>query len=356
MGTSQSKEKNEVQVFLAEMNLDGYYKKLAADGWTTMETLMHITEKDLVDGVGMKRGFAIQVLNKLRKIEPLTAQQKPNTKTKAQSGITNTINNETIKTNAKTEQLAIFKNKITDKFVLRNATTHGITRLKAKREMIIGLFDKHMFSHSKVCVVYFSKIAAHDEIDEEKEEKYEMDEDVEGIPLGVAIASLLSGPAKTIMAPRLFQFELFINENKENILSVTGPEKLPEGYTCKQFYAIKSTMNNLIDIGRNVMNNHGKYNYVLNNCRYFTSSYLELVKAETDSVKLKADANDISKALEPYEETGAMNNPTDDQPYYENLQTNPPKLNYSNLTYEEFQKNFSKSQDHMKFKFTPNDM
>eukprot|EP01084_Bolivina_argentea_P271344 461678_1 len=181
MGTSKSTEKNEVQQFLAEMNLEKYYQKFSADGWTTMEVLKHITEKDLVESIGMKRGFALQVLIKINKMQPQKAEQEHNMESKIESGLTNTINEITI---ARTEQLEILKSKSSDKFILRNAITQGITRLSVQREMIIG------------------------------------------IPLGKAITGLLHSKSM-VMAPRLFQFELFINENKENILSITGPEKLP---------------------------------------------------------------------------------------------------------------------------------
>eukprot|EP01084_Bolivina_argentea_P271345 461679_1 len=221
MGTSKSTEKNEVQQFLAEMNLEKYYQKFSADGWTTMEVLKHITEKDLVESIGMKRGFALQVLIKINKMQPQKAEQEHNMESKIESGLTNTINEITI---ARTEQLEILKSKSSDKFILRNAITQGITRLSVQREMIIGLFDKHMFSHSKFCVVYFSRIAAG--VGDIKEEEDETADDIEGIPLGKAITGLLHSKSM-VMAPRLFQFELFINENKENILSITGPEKLP---------------------------------------------------------------------------------------------------------------------------------
>eukprot|EP01084_Bolivina_argentea_P290520 499050_1 len=297
MGISHSTEPNEVKKFLIEMKLEHYYKKFAEDGWTTMKSLRHITEKDLVETIGMKRGFAVQVLDKISEMQQNTVNINQNikneTKTKSASGLKTIVTTDMINT---TEQLEIFKNKSTDKFILRNATTHGITRLDVKREMIIGLFDKHMLSHSKVCVIYFSKIAEDSESDNEEDEK----DALEGISLGSAINTLFDTYNET-MAVRLFQFELFINKNKENILSITGPDKVTGAYTCKQFYAVKTTMNKLIEIGRDAMNNHGSYNYVLNNCRYFTTSYLEAVKAQTEPVKLKASANDVTDALKPYE-------------------------------------------------------
>eukprot|EP01084_Bolivina_argentea_P290519 499049_1 len=278
-----------------------------------MNILKHITEKDLVESIGMKRGFALQVLDKLNNIQETTSAQDTDVKTQEKSGLTHTIQNAT---NIITEQAEIFKNKFTDKFVLKNGTTEGITRLDAQREMIIGLFDKHIFSHSKVCVVYFSRIKWEDldETDEKKIEKIDcMHDDIcEGILLGEAINDILGPKQIGSMAPRLFQFELFTNENKENVLSITGPEKMPKGYKCKQFYAVKSTMNKLIEIGKNVMNNHGKYNYVYNNCRYFTSSYLDAVKTETEPIKLKANTKDITDALVPYKKSGHMNIPSKD--------------------------------------------
>ena len=53
-------------------------------------------------------------------------------------------------------------------------------------------------------------------------------------------------------------------------------------------------MDRLIDIAKQAMNKHGKYNYWSNNCKHFTQNYLKLVKTEFNLLGLSISTSEMN--------------------------------------------------------------
>eukprot|EP01084_Bolivina_argentea_P259305 437494_1 len=136
----------------------------------------------------------------------------------------------------------------TSKFILKEMIEQKITRFGCNRQLILGMFTQGPFSHSSLWVIYFSKWNAR---------------------------------AKQKLLSRAFRIDLFKNEKKENILYIAGPgQVIAAGYDCKELYIIVDSMNGLIDIAKETMEKHGKYDYLFNNCRHFTNTFLNNIKNE----------------------------------------------------------------------------
>ena len=135
-------------------------------------------------------------------------------------------------------------------YITSDETKPDITRMEHNRDMIVGIWSKGKFDHSSMFICYFSQ----------KDDCY--------------------------LICRLFSIELFSSkETKENVLSIKGPsyDASYRKYDCKKFYSVHSNMKMLVDIAKNTMDKHGRYNYIKNNCRHFCDKYLKNIKAECET-------------------------------------------------------------------------
>ena len=136
-----------------------------------------------------------------------------------------------------------------DNFVFKNSKLNReISRMDSRRPMILALFDKGSLDHSKVRLIYFSKILRH--------------------------------KIRPKLLVRVFSIDMYIDiESGKNVLSIEGPllaRFFVDGYKCKKYFSVSNLcMNDLIDIAQVTMSQHGEYNKITNNCRSFSQKLME---------------------------------------------------------------------------------
>ena len=144
-----------------------------------------------------------------------------------------------------------------DNFEFVNRIDNSISRMDLRRPMILGMFDKGSLDHSKIRLIYFSKVL-------KKNNNYNNSNNNE-------------------LLVRVFSIDLYKNsENGNNILSIEGPlseNVYFDNYKCKKYFTISNmSINDLIDIAKETMEKHGKYNVLLNNCRDYSKQLMENVE------------------------------------------------------------------------------
>ena len=127
-----------------------------------------------------------------------------------------------------------------------------------RRPMILGMFDKGALDHSKVRLIYFSKMLR------------------------------IKQRAKLLV--RVFSIDLYIDkESDKNILSIEGPLSsnvcVNKNYKCKKYFTVSNlSINDLINISQQTMDTHGKYNHATNNCRDFSKKLMENINTQSSNV------------------------------------------------------------------------
>merc|ERR1712087_8911 len=122
-----------------------------------------------------------------------------------------------------------------------------------QRDMIIGKWDSGKLSHQTVIISYFSKITCSERV---------------------------------CLVCRTFFVELFVTEEKQLVLSVKGPTPNLREYSCKEFFAIHASMEQLIDIAKTTINAHGEYKYYTNNCRNFAARLVCSIMKDAPVIQL----------------------------------------------------------------------
>eukprot|EP00483_Globobulimina_turgida_P009765 UN09784 len=149
------------------------------------------------------------------------------------------------------------------KFILQDQTKNSITRLNFTRELLIGRWEAKLI-HTSVFICYFSRISSK-------------------------------------LVARVFCVELLLeSESKKNILSIKGPIYSTRDYKCKEFYIAHTSMSTLIKIAKNTMNLHGKYEYLGNNCRHFTNSFLKNIKKSCQLLKVDTSCAIVNEYIHKY--------------------------------------------------------
>lgn len=125
-----------------------------------------------------------------------------------------------------------------------------ISRMNLRRPMILALFDKGSLDHSKVRLIYFTKI--------------------------------IRRKAKPKLLVRILSIDLFVDSKSyKNVLSIEGPlsqSMLIDNYKCKKYFSISNLcINDLIKVAQKTMSNHGEYNLLTNNCRDYSKKLMENV-------------------------------------------------------------------------------
>eukprot|EP01084_Bolivina_argentea_P259157 437184_1 len=153
-------------------------------------------------------------------------------------------------------------------FVYHNETNSSITRLSLDREMIIGIWEKGMIGHSSMFICYFSKPCL---------------------------------AMKRYLAVRVFCIELFVKKDtRENVLSIKGPVYETRDYKCKKFYVIHANMDKLVQHARETVADHGQYDYIWNNCKHFSKSYLENVKTRCSGTEVSLSYQILNEYIHKY--------------------------------------------------------
>ena len=147
----------------------------------------------------------------------------------------------------------------------------GITRMDLSREMLIGIWDhpKMTEMHQIVFINYFSEVTS-------------------------------KATNKSVIAPRTFSIELLTNGNDARV-AIRGPISDLRGYSCKDFYVINATMNQLIDIGKETINAHGEYKHYTNNCRHFAKNFLRNVRQVIQSTPKSVSSKLLIKWLREHD-------------------------------------------------------
>ena len=159
---------------------------------------------------------------------------------------------------------------------VQNDTEPDITRMDEDREIVIGFWSGGRSSHASLFLCYFSEI---------------MQQGLVG---------------------RVFAIELFIRSNNEIYLSIKGPLYGTRGYDCKEFYLIYTNMNEVIEIAKQTINEHGSYKYWTNNCRTFASKCLENIKSSLGGKSFGITASDMNKYIRKYVKRGKCTSALED--------------------------------------------
>ena len=131
--------------------------------------------------------------------------------------------------------------------------------------MIIGFWSGGKFSHASLFVCYFSEVKEYG------------------------------------LVGRVFCIELFIkSDTNQIVLSIKGPVYNTRDYDCKQFYIVHANMNEIIDIAKQQINEHGEYGYWTNNCRTFASNCLQKIKTKFNGMSAGITAEKMNKYIRNY--------------------------------------------------------
>eukprot|EP01084_Bolivina_argentea_P041134 75918_1 len=155
--------------------------------------------------------------------------------------------------------------KTNNAFIFSNETEKNITRMDHDREMLIGFWSKGMVSHASIFICYFSEVDGHG------------------------------------LVGRVFCIELFVkSQTKQIVLSIKGPVGNTRGYDCKQFYMVHANMNDIFDIAKETINEHGTYQYWGNNCRHFASNCLNKIKEKNGGLSVDVPAQKLNQYIHTY--------------------------------------------------------
>ena len=152
---------------------------------------------------------------------------------------------------------------------MKNGIQEGITRMDLSREILIGIWDhpKMTKMHQVVFINYISEVTS-------------------------------ETTNKSVIAPRTFSIELLMEQNeRRHRVGIRGPISELRGYSCKDFYVINATMNQLIDIGKKTINAHGEYETYTNNGRCFAMNLLKNVRKEIQPAPMSVSSKRLTEWL-----------------------------------------------------------